>query len=173
MEWIKSILEILKLDKKSTFVAAMVCSALLIFKGVIEKHFNAQYFYDHFEMFVLIMAFLMWAVLLADFLIFVEKKIKIKWQIKKEQRFLAKLKDRRLKIVAEMYFTPNHSKPLQIGDSDVLSLSSHGVILRTAQQTTIDSYEVINNPFFTHILQPWAVDYFDKHKGKIKQYEDD
>ncbi|RXA77139.1 hypothetical protein EQ837_05255, partial [Pediococcus acidilactici] len=61
MEWIKSILEILKLDKKSTFVAAMVCSALLIFKGVIEKHFNAQYFYDHFEMFVLIMAFIMWA----------------------------------------------------------------------------------------------------------------
>lgn len=173
MEWIKSMLEILKLDRKSTFVVAMVCSALLVFKGIIKKHFNARYFYNHFEMLVLIAALVMWAILLADFLGFCKKKIQNNFNLRKGQKFLSNLEGRKLEIVANMYFTTNHSDELQNGDSDVLMLKAHGVLLKTGQLTTMYTDDEISNPYFTHILQPWVVEYFDKHKEKVKQYEDD
>lgn len=178
MEWIKSIksiLEILKLDRKSTFVVAMVCSALLVFKGFIEKHFNAQYFYSHFEMFVLIIALVMWFILISDAFLFFKSRFDSKREIRIRHKFLSKLSGRKLEIVSNMYLNNEHSGYLKQGDSDVLVLEQSGIILKTAKFAILDAYNMgeINNPPFPYTLQPWVVDYFDHHKGKIKSNEDD
>lgn len=180
MDYIKGVIEALKMDTKSKSIGFFVGLIILLLKPF-SKELNMTYFYNRFTWIVVLITIFFAVSIAVDF---VEAKYNKREkdkknakrknaELQKQQRFeyyVLGLKGRKRRIVRDMYRNYHHRDYVSVNDSDALDLLLHNVIIPTKNSKRVDIYgkeREYNELQELFILAPRVVQIIDKNKEKF------
>lgn len=150
MEYIKAVLEALKLNAKDRFIMS-IFGCLLLLGIPFERVLHVEWFYKKFTWIIVFMTLFFIATLIGDLFEYKQKEIekqraidekkakKLREQLK-YKNYVLSLGGRRKAIVHAMYRNEGHRDYLSIHDSDVLDLLGHEVIVPTNKTRIVNHY---------------------------------
>lgn len=160
MEYIKAVLETLKLSIKDRFILSLF-GILVLLAIPFEGTLHLEWFYRKFTWLIVLLTMFFIATLVGDFFEskqreLEEKRVSEQAQAKKHEEqlrykaYVLGLEGRKKAMVYAMYQNDMHRNYLSIYDSDVLDLLGHEVILPTSKRqivahfgkTTVENKEI-------------------------------
>jgi len=169
-DFFNTIFRFLQKPSPFLFVISLV-TAILIFvnDNLLEKIFILD-FRNKFSSYIGITFLVSTLLILLYFFIWIHNDIKKFFDKRKKHKirleYLVNLNKEQLKTVAGMYYREGQCANLDISQSTVHLLESYSIIGRASKMASSGQY-------FSYYLQPWVVDYIDKHKYFIRDIKID
>lgn len=152
------------LQKPSPFLFVIsLVTAILIFvnDNLLEKIFILE-FRNEFSLYIGIIFLISTLLILLYFFIWISKKIKTYYiEYKKNKillNYLLNLNIEQKETVVKLYYNKGQCANLDITQSNVYLLEKYSIIGRASNMG-------VHGKFFSYFLQPWVIDYIDKHRG--------
>lgn len=150
MEYIKAVLEALRLNAKDRFIMS-IFGCLLLLGIPFERVLHVEWFYKKFTWIIVLLTLFFIATLIGDFFENKQKEIEKQRSIDekkakelseqlKYKNYVLTLDGRKKSIVYIMYQNEMHRDYLSVHDSDVLDLLGHEVIISTNKTQIVDHY---------------------------------
>ena len=169
-DFFNTIFKFLQKPSPFLFVISLVTSILIFTSdNLLGKIFILE-FRNKFSLYIGIIFLVSTLLILLYFFIWIYSKIKKYFSEQKKYRiqleYLLYLNKEQLKTVVGMYYREGQCANLDITQSTVYLLERYSIIGRASNMAS-------SGRWFSYYLQPWVVDYIDKHKYFIKDIKTD
>ena len=160
-DFFNTLISLLQKPSPFLFIISIVTGALLFLKDKLLDVLFLSDFRNQYAPYIGIIFLLTTLLLITYFLIWLYLEIakKIKIYIKKIQRkkILMNLNQEQFETVVQLYYRPGKCANLDCTQSTVFTLEQYLIIGRSNLSSA--------GLYFSYFLQPWVVEYIDKHKN--------
>lgn len=169
-DFFNTIFKFLQKPSPFLFVISLVTTILIfISDNLLEKIFILE-FRNKYSLYIGITFLVSTLLILLYFFIWVYNSFKKYCNEHKKHKirleYLLNLNKEQLKTIVGMYYRDGQCANLDITQSTVYLLERYSIIGRASNMAS-------SGRWFSYYLQPWVVDYIDKHKYFIKDIEKD
>lgn len=159
------LLSILQKPSPILFITSIVFGGLIFLNDTLLKKLFLLDFRNEFGVYIGIIFIISSLLVLTYFFIWLFKKIREKYNVYLQEKLrikrLLNLNKEQFETIVQMYYRPSQSANLDILQSTVIILQSYEMIGRAS---TVGVYSM----YFSFFLEPWVIEYIDKHLNFTK-----